>query len=95
MANTRSRSSKARRVRARRHPTDRERFVGYALSISAILFGLWAMILPLPMGLAGILCATIALSMLRHVTLPRIGLAVALLGTVGGFLLGWILRQGA
>lgn len=85
--------SKRRLIPRRRSPpsSDRARVLGYTFSVLAILFGLGGVILPLPLGLTGILLALIADMLLRRRWLPWLALAVAVLGTAGGFLLGWVL----
>jgi hypothetical protein len=57
------------------------------LSILAIVFGVVAAIfLPIVFGIAGIACGGVAVA--KHERLGKIGLAVAIVGTILGFALG-------
>jgi hypothetical protein len=57
------------------------------LSILAIVFGAVAvLILPIVFGVAGIACGAVAVG--KHERLGKLGLAIAIVGTVLGFVLG-------
>ena len=68
--------------------------ISTVLSGAAILFGAAALILPLPLGLAGLIVGIIGFILTPDRPLSTAGLFVAAVGLVGGLMLGVMLARG-